>query len=1580
MPLKPEDWPEIEQSERYQGYDEDTQRLTRSKFLGDVIWHDPEFRKKYPTVEEKTRFEVKFVGPQIDPAGQAFVAGPEPNWIERAREAWRTSRQNMVTDWMGEETTRTVLSSPGGRNPEAREQFKKAKAKFEQEVKDDPYKARNTFETLFHGVIGLISGIEAAGEKGGVPGAIAGAATAAVGGQLGPQIATPEEIVTVPALAGLGYAVGSSVAWVNQGTGEAYGMLIDADVDDPLASVVARAVGIPYGLIELAQMNRFLPKGTTKTIKQSILRTVLQIAKRRGFGTAVQIGQEGAQRAVVDLAVEGSKAAENLLAGKSHEYKGPKELFNRALEEMKAAAGPMLILNMPGGIAETAMRHPEAIGEAVAAGKAELARVAREEAGEVRIGPGEEAAPDSFEAFEKEYIETWKQSNKYTPEQVGFKDLTDRLSEMSDAHPEWAEAIENRPEGKPPFKAGSQQLQDELNYRNVRNAALRKEGLAAPPAEVKIEKLAAGEYGLGGVSISRKEGTVSDWTVSGRLKNGEFYRETVEGFENAKEVARSVLPEIAEPEPARLAKGPPPEAAIREAPPTKAPAKVRRPPTPERILGIRRKKAEAAEFAALKREKRKEVKVAKEAFVAGKKVAKEAAEFKALEVGEKRAEEKVTAWVQRETLSEEGRARLQKVRAEATIERERIRQAARAKTSTVEGIKKQLVSYAQERLSPEMRGRLLARVAKTKTRQSLARAVDLIEKMHAKEESTEARTSLVKTIKKLDTKHMRGEYRRKVEAIINKLDPTKPTEATLTELEGTRKFLQENPDTWLPDYVVERLERLERTPIADLTTENVREIEAAIKHSVKLEKLKGKLIAAKRSRDLQKTADEIIETSARKRPVAEGVETAVVGELKATGTLKKFWDMMERLETLNFLIDGKEDGASADVFYDSIDRAETERIRIREADKEAIRKKLAQEGVDLEDDFFDWSEVLPKKTEYITITLPSTGKTVTLSKGHRMSFFLTSQRPQGLRHLLEGGRWYLETMETKPWKTTPNTQALEALTLEDVEAINNSMTDQEKAVAKVFNWYMNEYIKPKVNEVSNKIVGFDLLTEEAYWPLTVHPFGIRRKAELPAVKRGYLHETIEGQGIFKPTVPGAKAPIIIRDAFKVLGEHMAKTASYRAYAPALRDAKMVLNMDTVQEAIAFNLGTNTLRNLREFVTRVEDNSYRTGALDSWLNRVLSRSARAILTFKPVVWLRQALSYPVAYTELDAKYLNKQLLIPVFSKKQKTAMLSWMKAHSPQLWYRMQSGKITRDIGDMMASSELADVFADYTGIEGKLAFGLRSGDSWAIMRIVRAAQMQARAKLGAKAKQSEVDAYAAKLAEKCVRNTQPTWHVKDRSVLAGDPRPWVRTITMFRSFREKLVQAQRVAWRRYVASPRDAKAKSKIVRDLTLIMIIAPLLNNLTSELWRRLRGKKPRYKLDKPLQAAGGIFLDLFASNLGHYYVLGDIAENMVKGAGPYKGYEPFKSPVHETAARIVTSGTAVATAIGNAPVRPGADEKKFERAIRTIYRNVPVVVGRGFGIPIEGVVNVGEIVAEIAIPKKKKRKKRRRKKLKGF
>lgn len=110
------------------------------------------------------------------------------------------------------------------------------------------------------------------GAKGLVLGAAAGAGTAAVAGQLGPQVALPEELVTVPGGAALGarwgYQAGQFATSASLMSGGLYLDLRDAGVKHETAKWGAAAGGIISGLIESAELNQLSALGRKQFVAQ----------------------------------------------------------------------------------------------------------------------------------------------------------------------------------------------------------------------------------------------------------------------------------------------------------------------------------------------------------------------------------------------------------------------------------------------------------------------------------------------------------------------------------------------------------------------------------------------------------------------------------------------------------------------------------------------------------------------------------------------------------------------------------------------------------------------------------------------------------------------------------------------------------------------------------------------------------------------------------------------------------------------------------------------------------------------------------------------------------------------------------------------------------------------------------------------------------------------------------------------------------------------------------------------------------------------------------------------------------------
>jgi len=147
--------------------------------------------------------------------------------------------------------------------------------------------------------------------KAGVKGGVAGGVTAGIGaaalGQAGPQVLTPEELLTVPGAFVGGYKVGSagkSAEYMYKvEKGSSYQELIEAGVEPEKADLISDGVGMLNAGIEIAQIGYWV-----KTLGKSIgivnnplfknqlnskgVKLLLQYAKSVGFESIQELGQE----------------------------------------------------------------------------------------------------------------------------------------------------------------------------------------------------------------------------------------------------------------------------------------------------------------------------------------------------------------------------------------------------------------------------------------------------------------------------------------------------------------------------------------------------------------------------------------------------------------------------------------------------------------------------------------------------------------------------------------------------------------------------------------------------------------------------------------------------------------------------------------------------------------------------------------------------------------------------------------------------------------------------------------------------------------------------------------------------------------------------------------------------------------------------------------------------------------------------------------------------------------------------------------------------------------------------------------
>ena len=245
---------------------------------------------------------------QADQAAAASLYKAEqsalnPSFLDKLQQRWRLGREQAVDDQLA---YRAMMGEVD---------YEKVKGQLEPSTR--PLKGGNW---LSEGVLSATQMLPAmvdglvSGNTLGLKGAMTAGTAAAIAGQVGPQVVTPEEIVTVPAAAAVGYtagtAAGSADYWYKQGAGSMYHELRKEGVPHNISSTVAASFGAPYAAIELAQVSKLVP-GVKQTAAQAVAGGIKSrltaLAKEKGVEYVEQIGQETTQEL---LSISGEKLAE----------------------------------------------------------------------------------------------------------------------------------------------------------------------------------------------------------------------------------------------------------------------------------------------------------------------------------------------------------------------------------------------------------------------------------------------------------------------------------------------------------------------------------------------------------------------------------------------------------------------------------------------------------------------------------------------------------------------------------------------------------------------------------------------------------------------------------------------------------------------------------------------------------------------------------------------------------------------------------------------------------------------------------------------------------------------------------------------------------------------------------------------------------------------------------------------------------------------------------------------------------------------------------------------------------------------
>ena len=722
-----------------------------------------------------------------------------------------------------------------------------------------------------------------------------------------------------------------------------------------------------------------------------------------------------------------------------------------------------------------------------------------------------------------------------------------------------------------------------------------------------------------------------------------------------------------------------------------------------------------------------------------------------------------------------------------------------------------------------------------------------------------------------------------------------------------KEMQAQNPD-FMPDQrTMDKIDRLNKVQIADMEIGDVRALLNAMQNLENEMRTSKKLLDAQDRRDVAvQTAEVISDIESSKGVPATGVKAA--------------WNQLvvnEGLSPVRFVhrMTGYND---ADPLYRAVQAMQKGQTAMHDYSR---RAEAMFRGF-MEDKAF-MASLGGKKARVIEITgLGANGKaeTVKITPDMQIAIFLHSFNNDNVRHAERGGFVVPDYELLRKGKTEEAyTQGrLLRLRRSQMRAVQENMTEREVQFARAVYRYFNTMSKNEINEVSRKLLGYDIAGVKNYYPIeTNRDFG---SGDPETVKRD---GTIEGMGFMKSR-QGAAGPINLRGAVDTLTKSIDRHGKYVGLAIPVRNFGKLYGNTTWQVMPTEESGALPTQNAApRSLKRILNRKWGSGAsayidklmadiqnpsknFDSWartMAKVRSNYAGSVLTMNASVAVKQAASYPTAAAVVgwDALAKASKYLVPGVK-----ADIEFIAQHTPLLWYRSK-GYSTQELGDMAKGQKQIPKGLNWIqAVDVKTTMALWKAAEYFVQKQQPKLEVRSNAYWDA----------VTEVYERIILETQPNYTTMERPQLLRSENTLLQNLAMFKTqpfqnfniaydalanlqAKERQLKAAQDAARTDSSEETQARlreaeqnlknAKKGAARGVSALVISAGVFSAMTL-LWNIIRGNIKRYRDDDKNE--------INLKTIGEAFVSKTFLSDTV---GSLAGILPFGSDAYEVFASLV-------------------------------------------------------------------------------
>lgn len=352
------------------------------------------------------------------------------------------------------------------------------------------------------------------------------------------------------------------------------------------------------------------------------------------------------------------------------------------------------------------------------------------------------------------------------------------------------------------------------------------------------------------------------------------------------------------------------------------------------------------------------------------------------------------------------------------------------------------------------------------------------------------------------------------------------------------------------------------------------------------------------------------------------------------------------------------------------------------------------------------------------------GRTIELVPSQIMSLYCLMQREQAVNHIIGGSGITSAPLPvirkkrqkiTKAWSQDMLDQSHVIPTLEEVNAIIGTLTEDQKKVADELQNFMSTVCADWGNETSVRLYGYKKFKEKNYFPI---------KSSDAFLEESFDSKTnpskLKNVGFTKNTVTNANNPIVLDDIFSVFTQHVNTMSMYNALVPAITDFERIFNFKqieggkqtaSVKQALRQAFGKDGVDYITQFMKDVNQNYVRNRD-HALANKLVANYKKAKIGANLRVLVQQPTAFTRAGAIMDMKYLIEAAAnlksLPALNKRAKEEMQEHCQIARWKSW-----GFYNTDI-----ARDMRDIFLDKTNIVDKLfmdMYGSADDLTWSII-------------------------------------------------------------------------------------------------------------------------------------------------------------------------------------------------------------------------------------------------------------------------